>query len=436
MTKLKYILALVVMTGVMVFGLPYIIKHSIDTIIENEQQKLNSKGMELIVVSHKGYFQSTREINIEFTDTVKVLDYISEITNLDIETIRNMTNNGFIFSDISFKGVVTNSNLFSQTIKTKISLDKLPLELQENMAKNKQLDSFIKSLLLNIEFDMEGNIGFMSLNDIVIKENDFEVKMIKPELKIEKNIYNTSIQNITLNVNENDEYMLVYLDDITDTLRYVDEFNFEEKAKISKIKFNYQDRYTGADVQYESINNTIQTNAITKDEKLNASLKYDMDNLFVSTQGTDINIEKFVFNIDLNEIKEQPLRALNNSLTNEYQFGKILVPNVQEIVNDGFTIDIDTNISNLQNTNIAAKEIGLNLKFVLAKNDLNQYSRADKILENLTVDGQISLDEETLEKISLMMPVAQYNTNIKEGISYFDIELKDSSLFVNGIKLR
>jgi len=436
MSRLKYILALAVMTGVMLCGLPYIIKNSIDSIIEKEKQELSSKGIDLKVISHKGYFESTREINIKFMDTIKMLDYISEITSLDIETVRNMTNNGFVFSDISLKGIVTNSNLFSQTIKTKISLDKLPLALQENMAKNKQLDSFIKSLLLNIDFDMEGKISFLSLNDIIIKENNLEVKVLKTELKIDKDIYNTSIQNITLNMNENDEYLLVYLDDITDTLQYTDEFNFEEEANISKIKFNYQDRYSGADMEYESTNNTIQTNASTKDEKLNASLKYDINDVTFGMQNNDIYMDKFRFDIMLNEIKEQPLRVLNESLTNEYQFAQLLVPNLEEIVNDGFKMNIDAKINNLQNVNIASKEIGMDLKFALAKNDLNQYSRADQIMEYLTFNGKISLDEETVEKISLMAPVAKFNTNIKGGISYFDIELKDNSLLINGIKTR
>ncbi|MGB3750828.1 MAG: hypothetical protein WA945_04625 [Arcobacteraceae bacterium] len=436
MSKLKYGVASIAVAAMIIGGLPYIVKNSIDTIIEKEKNELSSKGMELKVMSHTGYFESTRKINIEFTDSIKMLDYMAEITNLDIETVRELTNNGLIFSDISFKAIVTNSNLFSQTIKTKISLDKLPLELQNKMEQDKQLDSFIKSLLLNIDFDMEGKVTFVSLNDIIIKENDVEVKVIKPELTIAKDIYNTRIQNITFNVNQDDEYTLLYLDDINDTLRYTDEFDFEEKANIATMKFHYKNKYSGADVQYESSNNLIQTNANIQEENLNVSLGYDINDLVFRMQSTDTQIDKFVFNIDFNEIKEKPLRVLNDSFTNEYEFARILVPNVQEIVNEGFKINIASKINNLTNVNVSAKEIGMDLKFALAKNTLDQNSRIDTMIQYLTADGQISLDEETVEKISFMFPVAQYNTNIKKGISYFDIELKDNNLMINGIKIR
>jgi len=436
MSKLKYGVGSIVVAALIVGGLPYVVKNSIDSIIEKRQTELSSKGMDLKVVSHEGYFESTREINIKFTDSVKVLDYISELTNLDIGTLNSLTNNGLIFSDISFKGIVKNSNLFSQTIKTQISIDQLPLDVQQSMANDKTLDDFIKSLLLSIDFNEDGEVSYISLNDLIIKDEDVEVKLLKPELNIEGDIYNTTIKNITFNINQDYENMLIYIDDIKDTLHYTDEFNFEEEANIAKLQFNYKNQYSRADVEYKSTNNNIKTSSNIEDQQFNMTLGYDMSDVFLRAQSTDTNIEKFAFNIELNEIKESPLRVLNDALTDEYRFSQLLVPQVQELVNDGFKINIGSKINNIQNVNVAAKEIAIDLKINLLKNTLNQYSRMDNILGYVRADGQISLDDETVQKIAQSVPIGKYNTTSKNGISYFDIKFKDSTLFINNMRVQ
>ena len=436
MLKLKYAIASVIFAGLIVGGLPYVVKNSIDSIIEKKEKELDTKGIQLKVISHKGYYQSTREINIKFIDTIKVLDYISEITNLDIKTVKSITNNGMIFSDISFNGIVTNSNLFSQTIQSKITLDELPLALQENMSKDAQLDKFIKSLMLNVDFNDVGIVSFVSLNDIIIQENGAEVKIIKPELVLDEGVYNTSIKNITISANEQNENLLIYLDDIKDTLKYTDEFNFEEKANISKMQFEYKSRYTSKDIQYKSLNNTIQSKMNISDNHIDANIGYDINDVFLNVQSTVTKIENFIFNVKLNELKEQPLRELNKALTDEYTFERILVPKLQEIVNDGFKIDIDSKIKNITNPNISAKNIGIDLDFTVLKNSLNQNSSIDQALRYLNVEGKISLDEETKNKLSQLFPIQKYDINPKNGISSFDIKFKNSILFINGKKIQ
>ena len=347
MSKLKLGLASVAIAGMVVGGMPYITKNSIDTVITEKQSELLNKGLALEVTKHQGYFDSQRKI--KFTDTVKILDFISKAIRLDIEIVRDLTNNGMIFEDVSFKGTVKNSNLLPANVKAQIRLDELPQNLKEAMNKNEDLKKFINALLLNVEFDTSGNIIFVSMNDLIIQNKDVVAKMIKPEVKIDKNIYDTSIQNMTFNISKNREYLLIYLDGIKDKLRYEDELNFEDKLTISQLKFNFKEkRRRTQNIKFESSDNSIFTQMKTANNKLDAKVQYDLNNILFSIKNINTTIEQFGLGFTFKDVKEEPLRLLNETLTDEYKLSRILEPSLQEIVNNGLSMNINSKIKNVK----------------------------------------------------------------------------------------
>jgi len=436
MSKLKLGLASVAIAGMVVGGMPYITKNSIDTVITEKQSELLNKGLSLEVTKHQGYFDSQREIKIKFTDTVKILDFISKAIRLDIESVRDLTNNGMIFEDVSFKGTVKNSNLLPANVKAQITLDEIPENLKEAMNKNEDLKKFINALLLNVEFDTSGNIIFVSMNDLIIQNKDVVAKMIKPEVKIDKNIYDTSIQNMTFNISKNREYLLIYLDDIKDKIRYDDELNFDDKLTISQLKFNFKEkRRRTQNIKFESSDNSIFTQMKTANNKLDVKVQYDLNDILLNVQNTSTNIEQFGLGFTFKDVKEEPLRLLNETLSDEYKLSRILEPSLQEIVNNGLSMNINSKIKNVKNNNISAKEVAIDLSFTLDKNDIDKYRGIDYILKYLSVNGKISLDNTTVENLSRTLPIAKYNTNIKKDVSLFDIKFENNHLYINGQKI-
>ena len=437
MSKLKLGLASIVAAGFVVGGLPYITKSSIDSIISEKKNELIDKGLDLKVTNHKGYFESQRDIEIKFTNTVKLLDYISNETQIDLETLNSLTKNGMIFNEISFKGTVNNSNLFPSKVKVELILDQLPEDLQNTMSENIHLKNFIKELQLNAHFNTEGQLIYVSLNDLVIQDKDIVAKILKPEMKIENNIYETSIQNITFNLSKASEYLLVYFDGIKDKLIYTDDFNFEEKAKIETIKLHLkqQQRTSIEDLKYESSQNFLNTTMATKDNQVSINTDYIFNDITLDAKSLHTKIDKFALGINMTNISEQPLRILSDSFSDDYKLQQNLEPKLQEIINNGFSINLNSHIKNIKNNNLSAKDISIDLNMDIKKNDISKYANNAYILQYIDINGKISLDNQTVTQLSQTLPIGRYNTNVQKDKSIFDIKLEKNSFYINGKKL-
>ena len=169
MIKVIYvILAIVMVIGSAVSSIPYFTKDTIETIIVKKQKELSSHGIDIRVVSNTGYFNSTREITIKFTDKKKVLRYFENRLQIEKSLLTTITQDEKSFEQISFKGILKNKNTLPHKIESFLMIDKLPENLQEQIANNKILEKLMNSLSLQLNFDIFGVVNYINLNDIVI----------------------------------------------------------------------------------------------------------------------------------------------------------------------------------------------------------------------------------------------------------------------------
>lgn len=429
MGKLKYGISAIITVGIIGGSVPYITKKSINNSIEKKQKELKMNGINLSVVSDKGYINSKREIEINIEDSIKFLDYMSQFLEIDIDILNVLTNNGSYLENLSIKGTTFNTNIFPENINVELAFDKLPNDLKQLMRKEPIVNKLIKSLALNLKLDKNGNVSFLALNDIIINDNGTNIKLLKPQIVFKKDNYLTKIQNITLKLNRKSEKLLIYFDDISDDLHYKNTFNLHETTKINKIKFNYtnQRNYENKLVSYRSEKNKIIVNSNSKNDEIDMSVNYKMENTMLRTNDLDTELGDLNLEIGFNGLKKQPIQELSDYKNTS----NILEPRLQEIINYGFSMNLKSNINNIKNNKIKifeAKNISFNLLAKLKRNNLNKNSKSNDISKNISLNGTVEMDKHIVD---LMKPIQQYNTNIINGISHFDIKFIDSKLFIN-----
>jgi len=169
MIKVIYVIvAIMIVIGSAVSSIPYFTKDTIETIIVKKQKELSSHGIDVRIVSNTGYFNSKREITVNFTDVRKVLQYFENRLQLDKSLLTNLTQDEKAFKQMSFKGVLKNKNTLPHKIEAFLMLDKLPENLQKQISNNKILEKVMGSLSLQMNFSIFGVVNYININDIVI----------------------------------------------------------------------------------------------------------------------------------------------------------------------------------------------------------------------------------------------------------------------------
>ena len=133
-----------------------------------KQKELISHGIDFKVVSNTGYFNSTREISVHFTDVRKILEYFENSLEIDENILKVMTQDAKLFEQIIFKGILKNKNTLPHKIESFLMLDNLPEDLQQQMSNNTILEKYMNTLSLQLNFDIFGKVNYINLNDIVI----------------------------------------------------------------------------------------------------------------------------------------------------------------------------------------------------------------------------------------------------------------------------
>jgi len=439
MRKLKYGIAIIAIIGIVSGSIPYIIKTSIDNTIKQKQQELQQNGIKLIVLNSTGYLNSKREVIIKIQDTIKFMNYMSKVLETDIKMISLLTDNGVSFENLSLKGIAKNTNIFPKNIDILLSFDELPNKLKQLMKKEPIINKLIKELSAELRINRNGNLTFASLNNIVLISNEVTVKILEPKININENNYLTTIQNMIFKLKKRKENVLVYFDGINDNLNYNDRFDLDRITTIDKIKLNITSYHRNANISYESENNKIKVQYNSNNNELNMGVGYNIDNMSLSTQKIDTKLDSLTLNIGFNGLKEQSIkemRELINYQNNKAEILNVFKPKLQEILNHGFSMHIESNISNISNnkSNIfKAKIISIDLTTKIKRNNLNKNSNPNDIAKSLSVTGTIKMDKNIVD---LLKPMQKYNTNIIKGISNFNIKLINDNLLINGYVIK
>ncbi len=160
-------------------------------------------------------------------------------------------------------------------------------------------------------------------------------------------------------------------------------------------------------------------------------INYSVENSTLFTNKIDIKIDNFNLKIGFIGLKEQPIKELLNYKNTELEILNIAQSRLQEIVNYGFSMNLESNINNIRNNKsnvFEAKNINFNLIGKIKRNNLNMYSSKENIAKDISITGVIKMDKKIID---LIKPIQQYNTNMINGISIFNIEFIDGKLSVN-----
>jgi hypothetical protein len=429
--KIKYGLVIIAITIIVGVSIPYITKNSINNTIHQKKSELKNNGINLKIISNNGYFDSKREILIKIEDSIKFIDYMSKNLILDIETLNDLTDNGVFLDNLSIKGTILNTNIFPKNINISLSPDELPNDLKTLMKKESIINKLIKSLTLKLKADTDGHITFITLNDIIINDKYGSVKILNPKININNDDYITNIQNITLkSSNSKKESILLYLDGIQD-VSY--ENNLNRITTIDKIKLNLA--YNKIKTSYASDNNKISLNLNSKNDELDMSMSYSVENSKLYTNNIDAKIDYLNLQVGFKGLKEQPINEIINYIGTESKNIEYTDAIVQEIANYGFSMNLKANVNNVINNKsnpFTVKNIDIDLIAKLKRNNLTKNSDKNKIAKNILITGVIKMDEHIVDLIDFMQ---QYNTNIVNGISNFEVKFIDGVFLINNHKI-
>jgi len=175
MIKVLYVIVtIVIVIGSAVSSIPYFTMDTIETIIVKKQKELSVHGIDVKVVSNTGYFNSKREITVNFTDKEKVLQYFEKSFQIDTTLLTAITQDKNLFEQISLKGVLINKNTLPHKIESFLSIDNVPTDLYKKIVEN-----FINSLSVQLNFNIFGELNYIKLNNTVISN-----KSISDSIKI------------------------------------------------------------------------------------------------------------------------------------------------------------------------------------------------------------------------------------------------------------
>ncbi len=145
MANVKYL----VIAGLVVAGIastPLIISKTIDSKIEANRVVLEKNGFKQEILNKSGYFESKRIFSLEVIDAQKARDFLLDKLveknaqyKLFAQSMKSGTKEEMndAFNGLSFKGEMTNSNLFPSDSKISLALDKLPTSIHKELTDNK-----------------------------------------------------------------------------------------------------------------------------------------------------------------------------------------------------------------------------------------------------------------------------------------------------------
>ncbi|MEA3316076.1 MAG: hypothetical protein U9Q30_09490, partial [Campylobacterota bacterium] len=296
MSVLKYGLAVIGVVGI-VASVPYIAKNSIDNNLIKKQIELKKNGVSLEFIKDEGYFNINRNLSIKFTNEEKVLNYILANSDTDEVLLRELTSNGKLFKEISFKGIIKNNNIISQDFSEVIlSFDKLPSILEKAMYKNIKLKKTIEDFKLNMIIDRDGKVLSLSSTDIDLKDNKTEIKLLNPKVILEDS---------------------------------------GTKTTISHILFN--EKY----ISYKSDNNSILNKNSIKNNNLNLVFGIETSSMELNINNIKTKLDSFSLNTNINNLKNDTTKEFVLDMNNEQ---KLL-----EIINYGLSMKLESSLKNLKN---------------------------------------------------------------------------------------
>jgi hypothetical protein len=427
MTKTKNKIVAIIIALIVIILIPKMTKIIIDNSISSKQIILKENGINLQIVSHEGYFNSTREVSIQIQDANKLLNW----TEIDIQAFSEMLGLSpeyfSRFNGLLFKGTIKNTNIFPRNFNVSLLFDKLPNNSTYDINKKSILNKLIKALSLNLTLNTDAKITFVSLNDINVNNDNKRVKLLNYNLVIDENNYLTGIKNITVANNDKENDLLFYINNFEYDRNYIDIVTNNDLMKIEKI--NLESISNGIKIQANDYKAKAHTSNINN--KVNMSFKNNLKTFLINSDDIDFMMDNFNFDMIFDDINTSTLKKLSNMQHTQYtQEEKEEL--ALKLFTHGLSLSMKLNAENIINNKpylfkFKAKIIDIDVK-ISVKKHIND----GEFMKYITMSGLMKIDNSLVDLIPF---IKDYNTKVVNSISNFDLKYIDEKLYINDKKV-
>ena len=445
----KYILALLVV-GVLV--MPFVVKNEVNKHIDSAKKSLTANGVELTIVSEKGYISSTREIELKVTNGKLFRDYI--VTKLTIDNIAYKALLRFIkqgsnkeakeaFNGMTFKGTIKNSNLLLNKPVIELSLVKLSDKIISLAEENKKASDIIlpiiaeKMITFYVTLDSNQNISQIIMKDInkniKIDGENINFQLVDNKLKLD--LAENLVANYSLGKQfiKSDDFSIL-TSGLTYKFEYLNKFNTSDTLHIDNFEV-INDSFT------LKIGNSDLSSSIAETDKktLNINSSCNMKDISFNGYG-QIKLKKFTYTVNLSGLDRNWVDKAGNSYKIGF-FRRTMVSQetvnaLQKILNIGFKLNVKTVLNSLSFMGVHLDKVDFLLNAELKE---NTYDISDRGMINaLLLNGSITMNKESLkELVSLERSLEKFSKLAKKDGDkrIFNYNLKNGKIFLNGTKL-
>ena len=454
----KYILGLLVV-GLLVVGvlvMPFVVKNEVNKHIDSAKQSLNSNGVELTIVSEKGYISSTREIELKVTNGPLFRDYI--VTNLTIDNpaykallrlIKKGTNKDAkqALKGITFKGTIRNSNLLLNKPVIELSLVKLSDKITSLVKENKKVSDIIfpmlaeKMITVYVTLDSNQNISQIIMKDInkniKIDGKNINFQLVNNKLKLD--VADNLIANYTIgkqSIKSEDFY--IFTNGLSYKFEYLNKFNKSDSLHIDSFETK-NDRFT-----LKIGNSDLSSNMADTDKKtLNINSACDIKDINFNRNGkSKLKLKKFAYTVNLSGLDRKWIDKASNSykirIFERTRVTQDTADALGKILNTGFKLNVKALLTSLTFMGVHLDKVDFLLNAELKENtyDVNDLGMINALLLN----GSITMNKESLKELvslNLNGSLEKFSKLAKKDGDkrIFNYSVKNGKIFLNGTKL-
>lgn len=475
-------IALLIVVFILLALAPFGVKSIIDEQVQKQTVVLEQKGVKIEVLNSKGYIKTKREFELTIKDEVKFkkflkASFIERYPTYEglIDSLIKKDSKAFdeFLRGIVFKGSINNSNInYNSDINVNIYLhkfsDKIMKKLNENKDKNQEILSFLekKALAFDLVLSNDASLKKLTLKDIdenIISKNsrgqtsNNDLKILsffinnysqKNLLKAKINLDKFLIKTLTSN-----KESILDLNSLVYDFTYLNEYINSSNLKLENFLFSVYDINLGVSGVHLKSKGEVRSGLYqTKVDLKTNSIEF-------SSRKDNLSIESILFNVKLNDILYDKLKALNtayinielitldNSLSENEKKLKLasaiddLALNIDEVLNNGAGLKANLDVKDLKQTNASFKNIDLNVDLFLNKNTLSFKTLNKKeFLSN--VDGNIVLvlpKDDFTNFVKLVNPTFGMLLSVyakeQENDILFDVKINKGVITINDKKL-
>jgi len=438
--------------------LPLIGNKIIEQELSNHIEVLESYGLKMSDSSEQSTYLSTAK-HYKFTvkDGEKLTQYLQQFSSSKLSYNSNLLLDGAVIG-----GDIQYSNFpFSEDL----SVEVYPLSLSTNMMQTlkkeeKKFHDFLvkslqeKAILYHVDYSIIKSKfhGFIKdINQSYLFENGANIGVNLKGFTFDGDGVITSPQNLNTQLKELEfsvdtkfEKMKTTLNDISNSLNIKSINSYLYTGNIGSLKLNTDSTYDGkSTVDLENFKYNLSTN--TQGIKAKGLVKASFDTFLVDIETKKYKLNKFNYNLSISEIEKDSFEKLRVLLLDKKSDNRqeiLLVLN--GIISKGLKIDLEdfsvAKISVKDKADIDGFKVSTN---ILLKEDATQSSNTNidyiTLEENLNLNTKVTVSKNMFSLLSENYPIIAlargYAKELGEDL-VFELEHKDSHVYINGKKIR